>query len=300
MPAEGIVLRPKSQFMKTGEVIALATEFVKLGVTKIRLTGGEPLIRNDAKEIMEGLCKLPVQLAVSTNGILIDKFLETFKNCNIHSINVSLDSLKEDRFNAVTRRNDFNKIISNIGLLLKDEFHLKLNAVIMKGVNDDELIDFIEFTKDRNIHYRFIEFMPFNGNKWDWNKGLSYKAMMEIIMLAYNKKVVKLKDKKTDTAKAFQIDGYKGTFAIISSVTNPFCDGCNRLRLTADGKIKNCLFSNNETDLLTPLREGKDVLNLIRESVWHKKRVRGGMETFEDFSAPELNQLNRNMISIGG
>ncbi len=300
MPEEGIVLRPKSHFMKTEEVLGLAKAFVNLGVKKIRLTGGEPLVRNDAKEIIEGLSKLNVSLAISTNGILVDKFLDTFKSCNLRSINISLDSLNEEKFNAVTRRNDFTKIRSNIDLLLNEGFHLKLNAVIMKGVNDHEILDFIEFTKDKNVHYRFIEFMPFNGNKWDWSKGLSFKEIMEKVENVYGDAVNKLKDDKNDTAKAFQITGYKGTFAVISSVTNPFCDTCNRLRLTADGKIKNCLFSQSETDLLTAFRAGEDITNLIRESVWHKKAVRGGMNTFEDLSNPELNQQNRNMISIGG
>ncbi|MCC6370326.1 MAG: GTP 3',8-cyclase MoaA [Bacteroidia bacterium] len=300
MPEQGIVLRPKSQFMTTQEVIQLATHFVDLGVNKIRLTGGEPLVRNDAKEIIEGLSKLGVQLAISTNGILVDKFLETFKSAKIRSVNISLDSLNEEKFNSVTRRQEFQKVMSNIHTLLKENFHVKLNAVIMKGVNDHEIMDFINFTKNHNIHFRFIEFMPFNGNKWDWNKGLSYKEMMERVNLYFPGKVIKLEDKKNDTSKSYRIEGYKGTFAIISSVTNPFCDTCNRLRLTADGKLKNCLFSQNETDLLGALRNGADIKPLIYESVWNKKSVRGGMDTFEDLSNSDLNQKNRSMIAIGG
>lgn len=300
MPEEGIQLRPKSEFMRTEEVLAIAETFVKLGVKKIRLTGGEPLVRKDAKEIIEGLSKLTVSLAISTNGILVDKFIDTFKSTNLRSINISLDSLQEERFHKVTRRNDFQKIRSNIDLLLHEHFHVKLNAVIMKGVNEDEVLDFIEFTKDKHIHFRFIEFMPFNGNQWDWSRGLSFKEMMERIHSVYSDKVIKREDKKHDTSKAFQIKGYKGTFAVISSVTNPFCDSCNRIRLTADGKIKNCLFSNSETDLLSAFRNGENIEQLIRESIWHKKAVRAGMESFDDFSNSELNQRNRNMISIGG
>lgn len=300
MPAEGIVLRPKAEFMKTEEVLALANIFVSLGVTKIRLTGGEPLVRNDAKDIMEGLAKLPVELAISSNGILVDSFIDTFKNTGIKSINISLDSLQENTFNSITRRHDFQKIKSNIDLLLQENFHVKLNAVIMKGVNDHELLDFIEFTRHKHIHYRFIEFMPFNGNQWDWSKGVDYKVLLLQVEENFPGMVLKLNDKKNDTAKAYQIKGFKGSFAFITTVTNPFCDTCNRLRLTADGKIKNCLFSNGETDLLMAYREGKDVRSLIQESVWHKKAVRGGMDKFEEFSDSERNQQNRNMISIGG
>ncbi len=300
MPAEGIALRPKSQFMTTAEVVGIAKTFVGLGITKIRLTGGEPLVRNDAKEIIEELSKLNADLAISTNGILVNKFIDTFKACGIRSVNISLDSLQEQKLNTITRRNHFKEILSNIQLLIKENFHVKLNAVIMKGINDDEVLDFVRFTKENPVHFRFIEFMPFNGNKWDWSKGLSYKEMMSVIESGYENKVRKLEDKKNDTAKSYKIEGFKGTFAVISSVTNPFCDSCNRLRLTADGKMKNCLFSQSETDLLTSFRNGNDIQPLIFENVWKKKSTRGGMESFEEFSDSKLNQKNRSMISIGG
>lgn len=312
MPEDGIALRPRSEFMTKEETIKIANAFVKLGVKKIRLTGGEPLVRKDAKEIIEELSKIKtplsfgrgaggeVELSITTNGILVDKFLDTFKSCNINSINISLDSLKEEKFNTITRRNYFQTIRSNIQSLIKENFHLKLNAVIMRGVNDDEIIDFIEFTKENYVHFRFIEFMPFNGNKWDSSKGLSYKEMMAIVNEEYIEKVNKLEDKKNDTAKSYQIKGYKGTFAVISSVTNPFCDTCNRLRLTADGKMKNCLFSGKETDLLTALRNGEELSPLILKSVWNKKEKRAGMNSAEDFSNPLLNQKNRSMVAIGG
>ncbi len=286
--------------MTRNEIIEIAGNFVKLGVKKIRLTGGEPLVRHDAKEIMEGLAKLPVSLAVSTNGLLADRFIETFKKCGVRSVNVSLDTLKSERFSGITRRNYFDTTLANIGLLLKENFHLKLNAVLMKGVNDDEIGDFVEFTRDKNLHYRFIEFMPFNGNRWDWSRGVSFKEIMEQLEQRYAGRIQKLEDKKHDTAKAYKIKGYQGTFAIISSVTNPFCDSCNRLRLTADGKMKNCLFSGNETDLLGTLRQGKDITPLILESILNKKAVRAGMDDFTDFADPKHNQQNRSMITIGG
>lgn len=300
MPEEGIALRPRSQFMTKSEIINIAKTFVNLGVKKIRLTGGEPLVRNDAKEIIEELSALPIELAITTNGILIDKFIETFLACGIKSINVSLDSLQKEKLNTITRRNYFDAIISNLHLLIRNNFHVKLNAVIMKGVNDDEIIDFIEFTKNNNVHFRFIEFMPFSGNKWDWSKGLSYKEMMALITAQYGKDILKIVDGKNDTAKNYQIAGYIGTFAVISSVTNPFCDTCNRIRLTADGKIKNCLFSNSETDLLSHLRKGEDIQPLILQSIWDKKGQRGGMNTFTQLSNSVLHNKNRTMVAIGG
>lgn len=296
MPEEGIPLRPKSQFMTKEEVIRMAETFVSLGIKKIRLTGGEPLVRNDAKEIIESLSKLPVELAITTNGVLADKYIDTFISSRLKSVNVSLDSLQKERLNKITRRDYFDMILSNIQLLIKNNFHVKLNAVIMRGVNDDEIIEFIEFTKNNNVHFRFIEFMPFDGNKWDWSKGLSYKEILDMVKLNYRNNFSRIEDRKNDTSKNFRVHGYKGTFAIISSVTNPFCDTCNRIRLTADGKIKNCLFSDSEIDLLSAMRNGKDIAPMIRETIWFKKSMRGGMNTLADFGT----QKNRSMVAIGG
>lgn len=300
MPEEGILLRPRSEFMSAEEVIEMAKVFVSLGVKKIRLTGGEPLVRKDAKKIIADLALLPVELAITTNGILIDDCLSTFKSSGIKSINVSLDSLKKERFNSISRRNYFDKVTSNINLLLKENFHVKINAVVIKGVNDDEICDFVAWTRDKNVHLRFIEFMPFLGNKWDWSKGVSFKEIITKIEKQYGDDVIKLKDAVNDTAKNYSVKNHMGTFAIISSVTNPFCDTCNRMRLTADGKIKNCLFSGTETDLLSAMRNGEDIVPLILESIWNKKRIRGGMNSFEDFSDPSRYQKNRSMVSIGG
>ncbi len=300
MPEEGILLRPRSEFMSAEEVIEMAKIFVSLGVKKIRLTGGEPLVRKDAKKIITELARLPVELAITTNGIMVDDYLGTLKASGIRSINVSLDSLKKEKFNSITRRDHFDKVVSNIDLLLKENFHVKINAVIIKGVNDDEICDFVAWTRDKNVHIRFIEFMPFMGNKWDWSKGVSYKEIIAKIETQYGDDVLKLKDAANDTAKNYLIRNFQGTFAVISSVTNPFCDTCNRMRLTADGKIKNCLFSGTETDLLSAMRNGKDIVPLILESIWNKKKIRGGMDSFKDFSDPSHNQNNRSMLSIGG
>lgn len=300
MPEEGIALRPRSVFMNKKEIIEVAKTFVSLGVNKIRLTGGEPLVRSDAKEIIQALSQLPVELAITTNGVLVDSFIDSFKSIGLKSINVSLDSLQKEKLNRITRREYFDKIMSNINLLIQNNFHIKLNAVIIKGVNDDELIDFIEFTRYNNVHFRFIEFMPFDGNKWDWQKGVSFKEIMNTIDLKYSNSVLRLADRKNDTAKNFMIKDYCGTFAVISSVSNPFCDTCNRIRLTADGKIKNCLFSNSETDILSALRKGKDIQHLILETINNKKSFRGGMNTFEQLSDSAQRNKNRTMVAIGG
>jgi cyclic pyranopterin phosphate synthase len=171
----------------------------------------------------------------------------------------------------------------------------------MRNVNDDEIIDFINFGKNKKIQIRFIEFMPFDGNNWSWEKGVSLKEVLEKAELFFGKnKVHKIDDAPNDTARNYQIEGFEGTFAVISSVTNPFCDTCNRIRLTADGKIKNCLFSNVETDLLTPYRNGEDISQHILLSIKNKKQSRGGINSFEEFVNSATKHKNRSMITIGG
>lgn len=301
MPAEGIQLSPKSHIMNFDEIYAIAKTFVKNGVTKIRLTGGEPLVRKDADVILKKLATLPVELSITTNAVTVDRFIDTFKFCGINNINVSLDSLNADKFKQITRRNDFDKVYKNIMLLINKGFNVKLNTVLIKGFNDNEIVDFIKLTKDLPISVRFIEFMPFDGNKWDKEKMVSYAEVMEHTNNFFNSDaIMRLQDAPNDTSKNYQIKDHKGSFAIISSVTNPFCDSCNRIRLTANGRLKNCLFSANEADLLSPLREGKDIEPIIQKTIQGKLKIRGGMDTLEKLEEPKLHTQNRSMITIGG
>ena len=301
MPAEGIQLSPKSHIMTFDEVYKIAKTFVDNGVTKIRLTGGEPLVRKDVDIILKKLATLPVELAISTNAVTVDQFIETFKSCGIQNINVSLDSLNTEKFKQITRRNNFEKVFKNIHLLIDESFNVKLNVVLIKEFNDNEIIDFINLTKELPISVRFIEFMPFDGNKWDKEKMMSYAEIMSYVNSSYNKKnVLRIDDAPNDTSKNYRIKDYKGSFAVISSVTNPFCDSCNRIRLTANGRLKNCLFSATESDLLTPLREGKNIEPIIQKAIQSKYKIRGGMDTLKKLEEPKLHSRNRSMIAIGG
>ena len=301
MPADGIVLSPKESLMTANEIYSIAQLFVTNGVDKIRLTGGEPLLRKDFPDIITKLASLQTEISITTNGILIDKHIAVLKQSKVTKINLSLDTLIASKFYSITLRNQFEKVIANLHLLLNNDFKVKVNVVLIKGFNDNEIIDFIKLTKYLPLSIRFIEFMPFAGNDWDRSKMVSQVEILNQVRHNFTElDVQKLEDEKNFTAREFKIKGYLGTFGIISSITNPFCDGCNRIRLTANGKIKNCLFSNSETDLLTSFRNGENLEELISFAIKNKKKVRAGMDTFDDVNNPLLNQDNRSMIAIGG
>jgi len=301
MPADGIALSPKASLMTAEEIFAIAQTFVQNGVDKIRLTGGEPLLRKDFPEIISKLSNLEVSLSITTNGILIDRHIDVLKQFKVKKINLSLDTLVSSKFHSVTLRNQFEKVIDNLHLLLNNDFQVKVNVVLMKGFNENEIIDFIKLTEFLPLSIRFIEFMPFAGNEWDRSKMVSQNEILSQVEECFSSdKIQKLEDEKNFTARTYKIKGFQGNFGIISSITNPFCDGCNRIRLTANGKIKNCLFSNSETDLLTAFRNGESITELISTSIKNKKKVRAGMVTVSEMDDPALHFDNRSMITIGG
>ena len=301
MPAEGIALTPRPHLMTEDEIVAIAQTFVDLGVTKIRLTGGEPLVRKEAHSIIERLGQLGVQLTLTTNGLLVHDFISTFKKAGIKALNVSIDSLQKEKYKAITRRDSFNQLWNNIELLQQNDFQVKLNVVLIKGFNDNEILDFIALTKAQKLQIRFIEFMPFDGNQWNKEKLVSYAEIIEQVHSVYSEtQLLRIQDQPNDTSNNYKIEGFKGSFSIISSVTNPFCSTCNRIRLTADGKLKNCLFSNSETALLPTLRAGNPIEPLIYENIQSKHAMRGGMDNDAKFQNPDLFTQNRSMIKIGG
>lgn len=298
MPEEDYAFAPRWQLMQADEINQIASTFVNLGVDKIRLTGGEPLVRKDAAEIITNLSRFPVNLTMTTNGVRLHEFASVLEEAKIRSINVSLDTLDPDKFNMITRRNNFQRVWDNIHQLIEKGMHVKVNVVAMAGLNDIEINNFIAWTKDTPVHVRFIEFMPFTGNKWTSNKVISWQQILNTIEEQYS--FLPLKGDAHDTAKKYIVPGHQGTFAVITTMTAPFCGTCNRMRLTADGKMKNCLFSKDETDLLGALRNGQEIEPLIRSSIKTKAAELGGQfsNILEDVHASEIQ--NRSMISIGG
>lgn len=298
MPGEGLALRNRAFIMNKTEVVELAKIFVSQGVKKIRLTGGEPLVCKDAHEIISELSKLQAELTITTNGVLVDEFIDTFKKAGVRSVNISLDSLNRENFFSISKRDEFEKVISNILLLVSNDFHVKLNMVVMRNINDNEIPAFVELTKHLPLHVRFIEFMPFRGNTWRPEKVFSQKEILSMLESRYN--FIKMKDNRHDTAKKFKVLNYQGSFAVISTMTEPFCGDCNRLRLTADGKIKNCLFSKDEVDVLAPFRRGENIQPLIQQCVKAKKEKQGGQFDSEKILPGTGYIENRSMVAIGG
>jgi len=296
MPEEGIELIEKPNIMSLEEIIDLARTFRDLGVDTVRLTGGEPLVRKNFGYLVEELAKLGVTLKITTNGIMLDKYLDLFKKIGLRKINLSLDTLDKAKSVFITKRDYFERILKNLEMALEMDMEVKLNIVLIKGVNDNEINDFIELTKHKNLTIKFIEFMPFKGNKWDWSKGVGKLEILDLISKKFGN-IEELKNPPHSTSSNFKVDGHVGSFAIVSTITNPFCDDCNRIRVTADGKMMNCLFANSETDLLTPLRNGEEMENIIINAIKTKKYSRDGMDVKMDADHYEK---NRSMISIGG
>ena len=300
MPDEEYDFTPASRLMQVDEIVEIAKVFVAGGVNKIRLTGGEPLVRKDAGEIIERLSGLGVQLTMTTNATRVHLFIDAMKAAGMKKVNVSLDTLDADTFILLTKRDLFEQVRSNIDLLLAEGFDVKVNAVVMRGVNDHEILDFVRWSFSNGVHVRFIEFMPFGGNNWKSDKLVSLASILDLAETRYGPNLIRLNDNVHDTTKNYTVEGYAGSWGVISTVTSPFCSGCNRMRITADGKMKNCLFDNNEMDLLAKFRNGESIAPFIKMAVWDKYAIRGGMDTQEKFSDETLNQENRSMIAIGG
>ncbi|RAI97840.1 cyclic pyranopterin phosphate synthase [Chitinophaga skermanii] len=299
MPDEDFHFMDRSHLMQAHEIESLAKSFVENGVTKIRLTGGEPLARPDFADILQRLSTLGTQLTITTNAVLLHRYVDVLQRAGVQQLNISLDTLSADKFMLLTRRDKFHQTKENIQTALHKGFEVKINMVVMRGINDHEVLDFIAWTKHEKIEVRFIEFMPFDGNHWESEKVVTRKALLDVIQTVHH--VVPLENAPHATSTAFKVPGFTGSFAIISTMSHPFCGDCNRMRLTADGKMKNCLFSKDEVDLLTALRNGLPITPLIHQSIANKAEKLGGQfgnTSFEHLKSTEI--INRSMISIGG
>ena len=298
MPEEGVSLSPDKHLLTADEIVYLSKLFVSQGVRKIRLTGGEPLVRKDLVEIVSEISKIEQleSVAMTTNGITLGRKLLPLKQAGLNVLNISLDTLVEAKFEFITRRRGHKRVLENIYKALDSGFDVvKVNVVVMKNINDDELQDFVALTKDTKLDVRFIEFMPFDGNAWSRDKFVPYTAMLERLKEHFPS-ITKQSDPDNSTSKGFCVEGYKGQFGFISSMSEHFCHSCNRLRITADGNLKVCLFGANEVSLRDLIRKGgdeKELLEVVDLAVNRKKKQHAGMDVIAATK-------NRPMILIGG
>ena len=300
MPPEGVKLTSSDKLLTASEIVDLSRLFVNSGVKKIRLTGGEPLVRKDLSEIVSNLNVLKSEglenIGITTNGLVLGKRIESLKQAGLDQINVSLDTLVPAKFEFITRRRGFQRVLDSIDLAISLGYKpLKINCVVMRGINEEEIPDFVLMTKHKCVDVRFIEFMPFSGNKWSKGKFVPYMHMLSGIQERWGD-VEKLENHPNDTSKSYRIPGYEGRFSFITSMSEHFCGTCNRLRITADGNLKVCLFGNAEVSLRDALRSGasdEQLLEIISAAVKRKKARHAGMENIATMK-------NRPMILIGG
>jgi len=299
MPEEGIEYMPHSEILTYEEMLHIVRLSIHAGIRKVRLTGGEPLLRKGFISFLERLCKLEEldEVTLTTNGVLLKKFAADIKNCGICRINVSLDSLRPERFFRITGRDYFDRVWDGIQETERLGFNpIKINVVAIKGINDDEILDFARLTLKKPYHIRFIELMPVGEkNNWSAEKFISTDEIQRQIQSLGALKPIR-SNSFDGPAQRFVLEEGKGEIGLIGALSHHFCETCNRLRLTAEGHLRGCLFSDQEIDIKGPLREGKgddDLLELIRLAIKNKPGNRELMK-----HGPR--KCVRQMSSIGG
>ncbi len=301
MPAHGIDIVDRKELLTYKEMYRITRVLSELGVNKVRLTGGEPFVRKDFVSFLEMLSfndKLD-EINITTNGALISKHIAKLEELNIKTINLSIDSLSKENFAKITRRDVFDEVYKTLELLEESSLKLKLNAVVQSGVNTDEIIDFIELTKHKNIEVRFIEEMPFNGvgqraTEEVWN----YAKILDLIKTHYTE-ITPLQSDKSSTSHNFKIDGYQGSFGIIPAFTRTICGNCNRIRITATGLFKNCLFDEGVFNIRDFIRNGAtdDELKKLFLSIVKEKPENGFIA---EANRKNNKKVSESMSTIGG
>ncbi|OAV44970.1 GTP 3',8-cyclase MoaA [Lewinella sp. 4G2] len=255
MPAEGIDFSPRSELLTFEEILLLCRTLADLGVNKVRLTGGEPLSRRGLTDLVDGLSPLFPTLAMTTNGILLPQHLDRLVAAGLTNYNLSLDTLRPERFFEITRRDEFDGTWRALELLQAAQLNTKINVVVMASRNDDELLDFVALTKDRAIDVRFIEAMPFNDGDGNHHLFLSATEMLTRIRSQHPDLAVNTDDRHS-SAQRYRVPGYLGSFGIIPAYSRTLCGSCNRLRVTPKGTLLNCLYSTKGLELRPLLRAG--------------------------------------------
>ena len=297
MPEEGMNFATRTDLLTFDELVLLSSACTELGVSKIRITGGEPFVRQGIMAFLERLSGLPLlkDISITTNGSITVKHINRLVSLGIRNINISLDSLNRERFYRITRRDEFDAVYRSVFALLELGFNVKLNCVVAAGKNTEDIIPFIELTKKHELSVRFLEEMPFNGGSAFDTHNWHYTEILAHIKVHYPD-VVPLESEATSTSVNYRVPGYEGSFGIIPSFSRTFCGTCNRLRLSATGELRTCLYGAPAANLRDVLRGGagiEELKNIIIAAV--AKRDTDG------FAAEVANrQTHESMSLLGG
>jgi cyclic pyranopterin phosphate synthase len=299
MPEEGVQFIPHKEILSYEEMLQIVRLCTRCGIRKVRLTGGEPLLRKGFIGFLERLCAIKdlQEVTLTTNAVLLKDFACKIKDCGIFRINVSLDTLRPERFRRITGREEFERAWE--GILEAEHLGfdpIKMNVVAIRGINDDEILDFARLTLEKPYHIRFIELMPVGEqNIWSSERFISTDEIYQRIQTLGTLRP-KGNNSLDGPAERYILEGGKGEIGLIGALSNHFCNSCNRLRLTAEGHLRSCLFSDQEIDIKTPLREGREethLLHLIRDAIENKPE---GYATVQS----GIRKCVRQMSSIGG
>jgi cyclic pyranopterin phosphate synthase len=299
MPADGLPWLERSALLTFEEIERLVRVFASMGVDELRLTGGEPLVRRDFPQLVKMLASVPglSDVSLTTNGYLLERDADALVAAGVNRVNVSIDSLQRDRFFHITRRDSLPQVLRGLDALARHpSVHpIKVNAVAMRDFTEEEALPFAEFARSTAFQVRFIEFMPLDADHaWSADQVLTGEELRSIIHAVFP--LEELPREPSATARVFRFADGSGEIGFINPVSEPFCSDCNRVRLTAEGKLRTCLFSVGETDLREPLRAGAsdaELASLIRDAVWRK-------ELKHHVGEPGFRQPPRTMSAIGG
>jgi GTP 3',8-cyclase len=300
MPLENVVFRPREELLTFEEIERFVRIGVSLGIRELRLTGGEPLVRSELPKLVENLAAIESveDLALTTNGILLTEQAAALKAAGLQRLNVSLDALSEDTFQKISRRTGLQRVLDGIFAAREAGFeNIRLNAVAIRGLTEIEIVPLAAFAREHDFELRFIEFMPLDAeNHWEREQVLTCDEIRHMLEAEFCSLVPSKRTDLSQPAVDFHFADGRGAIGFINPVSHPFCSDCNRLRLTAEGQVRNCLFSTVEWDAREIMRSGgsdEDLSNLIRDCVWNKQAAHGVGEA--DFVKPQ-----RAMYQIGG
>ncbi|WP_282803215.1 GTP 3',8-cyclase MoaA [Secundilactobacillus kimchicus] len=302
MPKEGLPFFPTDRVLSQDEIVLMIQNFADMGISKVRITGGEPLLRTDVVEIVRRIKAIDgiEDVSVTTNGLFLGKLAADLKAAGLDRLNISLDTFKPDRYKKITRGGNIKQVLDGIAVASQLHFKkIKLNIVLIKGQNDDEVLDFLRYTKDHDVNVRFIEFMPIGNSLKAWQK--EYVGLKNVFETAAENGLhyQPIELRGNGPSDNYQIEGYKGSFGLIHPISSKFCETCNRLRITADGYVKACLYWNEEIDIRKAIPDKVAFRQLIQKAL-DNKPLNHEMAMAETDRIIDKAPTWRHMSQIGG